>query len=115
MGISNSYVLGFDFLRLWVTNSYLWRLVFLSLGGYKFLRLGVSLLTFGVSTSYVCWLVFLRLWVSNSYVWGLVIFTFWGLFSYVKGYKFLRLVDRFFTFWGQVSFVWGLVVLSFGG
>ena len=49
--------LGLVFLRLGVSNFYVWGLVFLRLG---------------VSDSYVCVLVFLRLRVSNSYVWGLV-------------------------------------------
>ena len=49
--------LGLVFLRLGVSNSYVWGLVFLRLG---------------VSDSYVWDLVFFRLGVINSYVWGLV-------------------------------------------
>ena len=46
---------------------------FLTFGGYRFLRLEVS-------NNYVWGLVFLRLGVmSNSYVWGLVITTFGGV------------------------------------
>ena len=62
MGASNSYGLGLVFLRLEVSKSYVWGLVLLRLvvrdsyvwglristfGGWGFLSLGVSFLTFG--------------------------------------------------------------------
>ena len=61
LGLSNSYVCGLVFLRLGViflhlgvSNSYLWGLVYyvcglviFTFGGYRFLRLEVSFLTFG--------------------------------------------------------------------
>ena len=51
-----------------IRNSYVW--------GLEFLRLGVSLLTFGF---------------SNSYIWVLVFLTFRGEFSYDWELVFLRL------------------------
>ena len=85
--------LGLVFLRLGVTNSYVWVLVLLRLGdsfptfrSYYFLRLRVSFLTFGgwfyyvwgLVIDYVRGLVLLRLEVSDSYVWGLLIHMFRG-------------------------------------
>ena len=65
------------FLRLRVSNSYVWGLVFF--------RLGVRFLTFGGYFSYVWGLAFLFLLVWNSYVWG---------------FLFLRLEISFLTFLG---------------
>ena len=61
---------SYEFLRLGVSNSYIWKVRFVTFWGYEFLRLGVS---------------FLRLGVSNFYVWGL---------------DFFRLEVRFLTFGG---------------
>ena len=52
---------GLVFLRLGVTDCYVWGLVI------DYVR-GLVLLRFEVSDSYVRWLVFLRLGVSDSYV-----------------------------------------------
>ena len=57
-------VLCLFFLRLGVSNSYFWMLVFFRLGVRNFFCLRVSFLTFGVRDSYVSVLVFLRLGVS---------------------------------------------------
>ena len=63
LGVSDSYVWVLVFLRLGVSDSYVWGLVFL--------RLGVSFLSFGG-------------WFY--YVWVLVIFTFLGLVFFTFGF-----------------------------
>ena len=57
MEFGNSYVCGLVFLRLGISNFYVW---------------GLGIFTFGGKFFYVCGLVFLHLMVSNSYVWGLL-------------------------------------------
>ena len=61
---------GWEFLRLVVSNSYVW---------------GLDFPGFRDRNSYVHGLVLLRFGFSNSYVWGL---------------DFLRLEGTFLTFWG---------------
>ena len=72
-----------------VGDSYISRLVILTLGGYGFLLLGVCLLRLGVSNSYVWEFVFLRLAVKDSYVCGIGILTFGGLGLLRLGVSFL--------------------------
>ena len=50
----DSYIVGLVFLRLRVTNTYVWRLVILTFCGLVFLLFGVSdSYVYGVSVSYV--------------------------------------------------------------
>ena len=69
--------MGFHFLRLGVSNSYISEL--------DFLRLGLHCLRLGVSNSHVSELDFLRL----------------------GGYEFLRMEIRILTFWGLVILTFG--------
>ena len=82
----------FDFLRLGVKCLTFWGLQILTFGGYKFLRLGLDFLRLGLTNPYVWGLDFLRLEVTNSYVLRLDFLRFEGLqILTFRGCKILRL------------------------